>query len=379
MIILDPINVAAPGVFVSSNVPEDDAPAQSMTRVYAAGDRIMVAASHMLYESKTGVRSPVTLSIASPGVVNWAAHGLAAGTAISFETTGALPSGLAVNTVYYVLAPAANSFNVSATVGGSSVNFTGSQSGAHSGVAGPNFNRPVTDTANWLLAGATNRWKMFDDYNNTLTERAEVIEVQVKPSAIAQGLYLGNIEGREVEIISTDPVAGEVMHETISLVSFSSGSSFYRWLFGRRIQLTQILTLSLPLYYLATATVRIKNPGGIARCGMFRIGPIEDFGYSQYGLGRDIKDYSTTKFNFDGTSETIERGFSKRMNVDVLMDNDVIDFAQEWFESRRQKNMIYIGATKYRSTMLHGKCSSFKTVIEGYSQSKISLQIEGTV
>jgi microcystin-dependent protein len=54
----------------------------------------------------------VTLSIASPGVVNWTAHGLVVGSRVSMETTGTLPTGLNTATDYYVLNPSTNSFNV---------------------------------------------------------------------------------------------------------------------------------------------------------------------------------------------------------------------------------------------------------------------------
>jgi Putative phage tail protein len=73
--------------------------------------------------------STVTISIASPGVVAWTANGLSNGQAILFSTTGALPTGLTAGTVYYVVAAAANTFEVSATAGGAAINTSGSQSG----------------------------------------------------------------------------------------------------------------------------------------------------------------------------------------------------------------------------------------------------------
>lgn len=77
------------------------------------------------------VSSAVTMTIASPCVVTWNSHGLTNGSAITFTTTGALPTGLAVGTVYYVVSAAANSFSVAATIGGAAINTSGSQSGAH--------------------------------------------------------------------------------------------------------------------------------------------------------------------------------------------------------------------------------------------------------
>ena len=76
------------------------------------------------------VSSTVTISIAAPGVVTWTAHGLSVNDTIRFTTTGALPTGLAINTTYYVKEVlSANTFTVSTSAGGAAVTTSGSQSG----------------------------------------------------------------------------------------------------------------------------------------------------------------------------------------------------------------------------------------------------------
>lgn len=74
-----------------------------------------------------------TVSIATPGVVSKVAHGLKAGDKIQFSTTGALPTGLAAATDYFVIAAGltADAFELAATLGGAAINTTGSQSGVH--------------------------------------------------------------------------------------------------------------------------------------------------------------------------------------------------------------------------------------------------------
>ncbi|TBB27337.1 hypothetical protein ELH48_09330 [Rhizobium ruizarguesonis] len=81
--------------------------------------------------------SVVTMTIASPGVISWTAHGLAAGTAIKFSTTGALPTGLTAGTTYYVVNPTTDAFSVAATPGGSAIATTGTQSGVHTATTVP--------------------------------------------------------------------------------------------------------------------------------------------------------------------------------------------------------------------------------------------------
>lgn len=77
--------------------------------------------------------STATITIATPGVVGWVAHGLVAGNPVMFSTTGALPTGVTAGTTYYVISSGltTDAFEISATLGGSAVNTTGSQSGVH--------------------------------------------------------------------------------------------------------------------------------------------------------------------------------------------------------------------------------------------------------
>lgn len=75
-----------------------------------------------------------SISNASPAVFTLVSHGLSVGDAIVLSTSGALPTGLTVGTVYYVISAGfgANSFQASATLGGSAVNTSSAGSGTHS-------------------------------------------------------------------------------------------------------------------------------------------------------------------------------------------------------------------------------------------------------
>jgi hypothetical protein len=78
-----------------------------------------------------GIVSTFTVTIASPGVVTLTTHGLLGGEKVILQTTGALPTNLVVNTVYFVKYIDANTFNLAATLGGANINTSGSQSGTH--------------------------------------------------------------------------------------------------------------------------------------------------------------------------------------------------------------------------------------------------------
>ena len=71
-----------------------------------------------------------TITIASPAVIT-AQNVPISGTAVSFTTTGALPTGITAGTTYYVLQLTSSTFNISATPYGAAINTSGSQSGTH--------------------------------------------------------------------------------------------------------------------------------------------------------------------------------------------------------------------------------------------------------
>ncbi|HVW19103.1 MAG TPA: hypothetical protein VHB30_12730 [Solirubrobacteraceae bacterium] len=84
-----------------------------------------------LFEAIVPDLGAVTVTIASPGVVTLSDHGLHDGEKVFLTTTGALPTGLSANTIYYVVAATTDTFELSATRGGDAIDTTGSQTGTH--------------------------------------------------------------------------------------------------------------------------------------------------------------------------------------------------------------------------------------------------------
>lgn len=96
-----------------------------------------------------------SISNASPAVFALNSHGLSVGDAIVLSTSGTLPTGLTVGTVYYVISAGftANQFEVSATSGGSAVNTSSAGSGTHSFTS---YYSALSSDAQWQFAQANN-------------------------------------------------------------------------------------------------------------------------------------------------------------------------------------------------------------------------------
>lgn len=75
-----------------------------------------------------------SISNATPAVFTLVAHGLSVGDAIVLSTSGSLPTGLTVGTVYYVIAAGfgVDAFEVALTAGGTAINTSSAGAGTHS-------------------------------------------------------------------------------------------------------------------------------------------------------------------------------------------------------------------------------------------------------
>lgn len=152
--------------------------------------------------------------------LNATAHGLVEGNAVNFRTTGTLPAGLAVGTVYSVINPTADDFQVTETVGGSAVDITDTGTGTHTATMeaavdlAPNTGLPdpllVFPPANVVLASGTAQLDIRLD--GTIFSRIKVswdavldefvisggqLEIQYKKTADANYQPLGFVAGSE--------------------------------------------------------------------------------------------------------------------------------------------------------------------------------------
>ena len=107
--------------------------------------------------STAGASATVTMTIASPCVVTWTAHGLSVGEAIQLTTTGALPTGLTAGATYYLKTVATDTFRLATTPDGADINTSGTQSGVHTAsvLATAAISTSTSPTIHWQHTNVT--------------------------------------------------------------------------------------------------------------------------------------------------------------------------------------------------------------------------------
>lgn len=369
-------------VLVSSSVTEADYTAYSATKVYSTGEIIQYVTTdiHKVYKSLVGSTSVVTMTIATPCVVSWTAHTLAANTPISFTTTGALPTGLVAGTVYYVLTPLADSFNVSATPGGAAITTTGTQSGVHTAVGSANYAvTPGTAPTTWLDMGATNRWKMFDSSLTSQTSKTDSIIVELSSPNRIDSIALMNVSARTANVTVTDTIDGVVYDRTITLISDSDITDWWSYFYeSTAIGTTDVTFTDLPLYYTnATITITLSNAGTTVLCGCCVIGQAKDVGTVEMGVKVGIQDYSVKAQDAFGNYSVQQRAFRKTQNLTLWLDSDEVNSTYQLLASYRAQPIVYIVSEDYTATLIYGFYKDFSIDIAYATKSVCSLSLEG--
>lgn len=350
---------------LDSNVPESETAWSALTR-YVTETQVRV--DHALYEAlNPGTSQAVTLTIASPCVVSWTNHGLANGTEVLFETTGALPTGLTAGTVYYVVSAGTDGFRVAATAGGAAINTSGSQSGVHTLYTRPNKNKDPSDEANaafWLEVGPSNRWAMFDTALSTRTANPDSVEVSLQIPTRVDAVALMNVSGASAHVVMTDADENEVYNETRSLVSTEGIVDWYAYFFEPITRITDVIFDDLPRVSGATIDVSLSAPGDTAAIGALVVGQQFVVGETEMGAEVGIRDYNRQVQNEFGEWKITERGYSDTANFRVLVERGRVDAVKQILTRFRGTPIVYSASDAYAATLILGRFKTFVIAIE---------------
>jgi hypothetical protein len=334
---------------------------------YRGGDRVYVLRP----------ASTVTVSIAGPGIVTWAAHGLSVGTPVRFTTTGALPTGLAANTLYFVeRVLSANTFTVTASQNGQAVVTSGGQSGTHTLTAllhdvyesleNRNFEKwPLDETDWWARVGTMNRWGMFDNALFSQTTNSGTIDVTVQTVGIVDGVAVMNAVADSVRVIMKNGATTRYDSGTVSLVSNGE-------------QIPDMAFVDLPSVYSdTTIQVILTATGKTAKCGALLIGKRKDLGYTQAGMQLGILDYSVKVRDDFGNFTILERDYSRRATIQSWVNNTDIDSVVRTLAAYRALPAVYVGSNLFGSSIIYGFYKDFSVLISYPEYSVCNLEVEG--
>lgn len=245
-----------------------------------------------------------------------------------------------------------------------------------------NINRnPATDTVTppaWLDAGATNRWKMFDNSVGSLTTNPGSIVVVITPGKVVNSLAMFNLAGRTVRVTMVDPVDGLVYDKTMSLVD-AGVLNWYDYFFTATTVHTDIVVKDLPAYGTASLSITVSAGAEVAAVGHLALGLIKDLGCTDYGATAGAISFSRKDRDAFGNAVIVKRSNAKRAGFDISFPTAQLATIQRLLAALDAVPVVWIGSPlpEYEGTVVFGFYRDFDLNYEGPKTSRGSITIEG--
>jgi hypothetical protein len=272
-------------------------------------------------------------------------------------------------------------------------------------------NVPVATPSKWLDLGPINRHSMFDDRTGTVTTNAAGIDVTVAPGAVFDTIALLNLSNvSSVDIIVTR--GGETIFSTSesTVLDFETSEDFYPEAYvakyrsaaysaapysaqpssaqpivadgiSENLGYRDSLVFRREVFY-SDAHVRLKLNGSNVGCGHCMVAKSVILGDAQYGLTTPFEDYSTKETDDFGTTYLLQRGFSKKLSVNIAFKTSQYDAITRRLASLRATPALWDANgddTQFESLVVFGFLESVTPTLSYFSESHCAIDVEGLI
>lgn len=251
-------------------------------------------------------------------------------------------------------------------------------------VAGAGTTPPENDAVNWLRAGPTNRWAVFDDSPSTLSSNTDTITYIIKPGKI-NSIALLELEGTEVAInMYAD---GALQFSAYNdLLSNDNVGNWYEYFYEpfyyqTSLAITDLINaalLDMPMYTNTIITVTIRKPYVTTSIGCLVLGIVYELGKTQNGMNVGIIDYSRKDTDTYGNTILVRRKFSRRIRASFFLYSSKVDTVSNLLTQYRATPVVWIAADSlYSSLVVYGFYRDWDIGIPNNIGSTCSIEIEG--
>jgi hypothetical protein len=135
--------------------------------------------------------------------------------------------------------------------------------------------------------------------------------------------------------------------------------------------------IDVPAFGTGTLTVTISKEGGTASCGLMVVGMIYSLGETEMGASVSIRDYSRKEVDEFGNYVIVQRGYSKKMSANVIVERNKSDEVVRNVSRYRSTPMVWIGSSTFGSLIVYGFAADWRLAFSNSVRSEFSLEVEG--
>jgi hypothetical protein len=241
-----------------------------------------------------------------------------------------------------------------------------------------NSSEPGTDL-NWFDEGATNPYKMLDEFINTYSKAPddEDLKFTIEAKNLNAIAFFG-IYGSKIRIVLKDKDDNVISDETIDLVS--NISSWDDYFFGD-IYYREKLFYKTPSLFYTKIEVTIEKRDK-AELGLIRVGKSTYLGITAKGVTASITDYSKKKTNDNGIVYLEKGNFADRISCETQIEGATqYNVVKNRLSKLRATPTVYIidETDTYFELLIFGYYENFSGRLESCKTSRFTIDIQGLI
>lgn len=256
----------------------------------------------------------------------------------------------------------------------------------------------------WQYKFDTNPWRMFDQSSTSFTSMASFFipaiwndlyfwsdqlnwdddllfnEAKIDTSIVCSGainaVALTGLSSNEVTIEHRDLNGTLIYQRTENLNDNNGVVDAFTYFFQPLMRKSTLVVKDLPLAYLSTVRLIIKNNAGNAECANVIVGKLEKSGFTEYGMKIGIRDYSVKETDDFGNTILTVRKFKATMTLTTRIKKEQSAALRNKFNALRAKPVFYIGDESDSSSQIYGYYQDSYNLATYFSDYQMNFEIE---
>lgn len=203
---------------------------------------------------------------------------------------------------------------------------------------------PVTFLGvDWIEAGATNRWKAFDQsiQSQTIADVSDITyELQLNSLCTAVSLF--NLSGNSVTVRVYDDPMTILFEETVELIDTTALVDWFEYFYAETTPQTEVNMTGIPGYTGYTMEIEIEGAASPAAVGEIAIGKQNNIGKTILGGQLGLVDFSTVETDVFGNVGVIRRNAAKTVDFPLVWPSSDTRRIEKILESVRGYPAVFI-------------------------------------
>ena len=231
----------------------------------------------------------------------------------------------------------------------------------------------------WSDQGATVRHKMFDEYINTQTVAAGLLDVTIEASRCdAVGLF-----GCQGKSLILDLISGGVAIWSRSWTLLSPTYTYSEYCFGDRVFLRDVFT-SIPIRGSSQLRIRIDaGDGGSAKCGIVVPGMAAYLGETQWDVTPGRISYSKKTTDDFGNTYLKKGNLAKSLKFKTTIETKEVDYVLKRLDAIDGVACIFVAYSdtgfQPESLLAYGFVREVQPSLPNARKSPVTFEVEGLI